>query len=183
MKRLLAYVAGLAVVCGMAALAQETTPPATGTAPAPSERAQRMAELRMQRMTEAVMGEMDVSRAQHMAGVLHVLVLEEQRNPGIKPMVEKALDSRKVVLQAEMDRLPKFQAFIKATHEGNREAITKARQELGTASQAVETAAKAFVAEVEAIQKEVRAQRAAAQPAAAQPAAAGAATAAPETAK
>ena len=131
MRKLLASVAGLAVVCGMVALAQETTPPAGATPATPTERAERRAELQRQRMTQAVLGEMDVSHAQHMDGVLHVLIMQEERNPGIKPMVEKALASRKVVLQAEMDRLPKFQAFIKATHEGNREAIAAGQAGVG----------------------------------------------------
>jgi len=161
MTKLAALVAGVAVLFGMTALAQTT---ATGGGKPESEQA------------AWIRGEQQIEQAHHMAAMLHNIVAKAEPDPATRPLMLKAFADRKVMLQTELERVTKLEALHTAVQEADRNAIERARENLKGSNEAVLAAAKAFIADFEAIHHTLVEHGA-------KTGAAGTGTAAPETAK
>ena len=122
---------GVAALCGMTAFAQPKMPPPPV---APHEH---------------------ITYAANEVEVLHIALMESKHDEATLKLLDKALADRKAMLHAEMERLEKQEAVVKAMKGDNKEELQKAREDLKGTMETVVTKAKAFNADIKAIREHV----------------------------
>lgn len=138
MRKLATTVVAVAVLCGMTAFAQTSTPATT-----PGENPEGRfrpggpgGEPEMQLIANAIR--------------------EAAQNPALAPLISQALTDRTALLQAEIARVAQLQALLTAVQGGNKATIPAAREAVKTATETVEANMKTFREDCRAIREHIR---------------------------
>lgn len=142
MKKFVMLLAGVAVLCGVTALAQ----------PKPGGRGPQGGSPVLDPTEE------QIARAHHMYGLLVRAIREGEHDAATWPLVTKALADRTTMLQAELNRVSKLEALLTAFQGGDKNAIQAARQDVKTATETVAAAAKTFMEDAGGIRDHLKSE-------------------------